>query len=131
MIFHSRGQIVLLLWWHCKSVKYKGEVVHFNFLPLFLRLTSIAEWISKFTEHFKYELTQEPISLFKDGFLRKSHKTDLENILIENTYNIETYCSSKLLLMKVHYFIKYHGLKIVLIVKSLINIVIIYKIIMV
>ena len=79
-----------------KSVKCKDEVVYFNFLPLFLRLISTAEWTSKFTEHFKYELTQEPISLFKGGFLRKSHKTDLDNILIENTHNIETYLSSKI-----------------------------------
>ena len=79
-----------------KSVKCKNEIVHFDPLRLFSRLISIAERTKKFKEYFKYELTQEPTSLFKDGFMRESHKSDLKNILIENVHNFETYPTSKI-----------------------------------
>ena len=38
--------------------------------------------------YFKYELTQEPSSLFIDRFVQESHKSDLKNILIENANNV-------------------------------------------
>ena len=97
MIFRSGGQIVLLLWWQCeKSVNSKEEVVHFDPLQFFSRLISIAERTNKFTEYFKYELAQEPTSLFKNGFIRDSHKSDLQNIFIENAHNFETYSAIKI-----------------------------------
>ena len=78
-----------------KSVKCKNEIVHFDPLRLFSRLISIAKQTKKFKEYFKYELTQEPTSLFKDGFMRRSY-SDLKNILIENVHNFETYPTSKI-----------------------------------
>ena len=107
-----------------KSVKCKNEIVHFDPFRLFSRLISIAEQTKKIKENFKYELLQEPTSLFKDGFMRESHKSDLKNILIENAHNFETYPTNKFFVC-----IKYYGIKIVLIVWSLINIVSTYKII--
>ena len=56
-----------------------------NPFRLLSRLISIAERKNKFKEYFKYELIQEPTSLFKDGFMRESHKSDLKN-----TTNFET-----------------------------------------
>ena len=125
MIFLSRNQIVLLLWWHCRKVlNVKMKLYILTPLRLFSRLISIAERTKKFKEYFNYELTQEPTSLFKDGFMRESHKSDLKNILIENAHNFETYPTNKFVVC-----IKYYGIKIVLIVWSLINIVSTYKII--
>ena len=98
--------------------------------PTVLKNNLIVERTKKFKEYFKYELTQEPTS-FKDGFMHESRKSDLKNIFMENVHNFETYLLVKLLSMEVRYFIKHHGIKIVLIVRSLINIVITYKIIMV
>ena len=79
-----------------KSVKCKNEIVHFDPIQLFLRLISIAEQTKKFQVYFKYELTQEHTSLFKDGFMHESHKSDLKNILIENVHNFETHPTSKI-----------------------------------
>ena len=73
-----------------------NEIVHFDPLRRFSRLISIAERPKKIKEYFKYELTQEPTSFFKDGFMRESHKSDLKNILIENVHNFETYPTSKI-----------------------------------
>ena len=61
-----------------------------------MRLISVAGRTKTFEEYFKYELTQEPKSLFKDGFMRESHKSDLKNILIENAHNFETCPTSKI-----------------------------------
>ena len=90
---------------------------------LFSRLISIAERTKKFSEYFKYQLTQEPTSLFKDGFMHESHKSDLKNMFIESAHSFETYpiLLVKFLSVEMRDFIKYHGMKIVLIVKSLSN----------
>ena len=74
-----RGQIVLLLWRHCKKVLNAETKLLFDPLQLFSRLISIAQPANKFKEYFKYELIQEPTSIFKDGFMRESHKSDLKN----------------------------------------------------
>ena len=95
-ISFKRSNYVITLVALQKSVKCNNEVVHFDPLQLFSRLTSIAERTNKFKEYFKFELTQEPTSLFKDGFMRNSHKPDLKNILIENARNFETYPASKI-----------------------------------
>ena len=79
-----------------KSVKCKNEIAHFDPLQLFSRLILIAERTKKCKEYFKYERTQEPTSLFKDGFMCKPHKSDLKNILIENVHNFEIYPTSKI-----------------------------------
>ena len=79
-----------------KSVKCKNEIVHFDLFGLFSRLISIAERTKEFKEYFKCEPAQDPTSIFKDRFMRESHKSDLKNILIENVLNFETYPASKI-----------------------------------
>ena len=39
---------------------------------------------------------QEPTSLFKDGFMLESHKSDIKNNIIEKAYNFESYPASKI-----------------------------------
>ena len=81
-----------------KNVKCKDEIVQFDPLQLFSRLTSITERTNKFKEYFKYELTQESTSLFNDGSMRESHKSDLKNIFSEKAHNFETYPASKIVI---------------------------------
>ena len=81
-----------------KNVKCKDEIVQFDPLQLFSRLTSITERTNKFKEYFKYELTQESTSLFNDGSMRESHKSDLKNIFFEKAHNFETYPASKIVI---------------------------------
>ena len=109
---------MLLLWWNFKkSVKY-NEVVNFDPLSVFSRLISVVERTNTSNEYFKYELTQGPTSLLKDGFMRESQKSDLKNIIIENAHNFETYPASKIV---VDEGALVHGLKIVLIVKCILR----------
>ena len=109
---------MLLLWWNFKkSVKY-NEVVNFDPLSVFSRLISVVERTNTSNEYFKYELTQGPTSLLKDGFMRESQKSDLKNIIIENAHNFETYPASKIV---VDEGALVHGIKIVLIVKCILR----------
>ena len=107
---------MLLLWRHFKKCVKYNEVVNFDPLSVFSTLISVVEWTNTSKEHFKYELTQEPTSLLKDGFMRESHKSDLKNIIIENPHNFETYPASKIV---VDGGALVHGIKIVLIVKCI------------
>ena len=46
---------------------------------LFLRLIAIAQRTPKIEDYFHYELTADPMSLFKDGMMRKPNKALLRN----------------------------------------------------
>ena len=46
---------------------------------LFLRLIAIAQRTPKIEDYFHYELTADPMSLFKDGLMRKPNKALLRN----------------------------------------------------
>ena len=96
---------------------------------MFSRLISIVERTNKFKEYFEYELTQEPTSSFKDGFMRESHKSDLKNILSESAHNFEAYPASKIDVEGDSLLHQVSWNKNCFLVKSLINIVITYKII--
>ena len=85
---------------------------------MFSRLISVVERTNTSNEYFKYELTQGPTSLLKDGFMRESQKSDLKNIIIENAHNFETYPASKIV---VDEGALVHGIKIVLIVKCILR----------
>ena len=52
---------------------------------MFIRLIAIAERIDKVENVFKYELTAEPMALFKGGFMRKADKSSLRKILVPST----------------------------------------------
>ena len=54
------------------SFKVDGKSISFDPTTLFIRLTAVAQRDSDDIEgFFEFELTQEPISLFSKGFLRK------------------------------------------------------------
>ena len=95
-ISFKRSDCVVTLVALQKSIKTNGETLHFDPLRLFSRLIFTAERTDKFIDYFQYELTQEPTALFKDGFMRESHKSDVKNILLENTRIFENYPSSKI-----------------------------------
>ena len=109
---------MLLLWWNFKKSAKYNEVVNFDPLSVFSRLISVVERTNTSNEYFKYELTQGPTSLLKDGFMRESQKSDLKNIIIENAHNFETYPASKIV---VDEGALVHGIKIVLIVKCVLR----------
>ena len=63
------------------AIKVDNEHVHINPLILFGRLTTLAQRQEDIKEQFKYELTPEPASLFKDGLMRKPTKSTLRTHL--------------------------------------------------
>ena len=66
------------------AIKVDNEHVHINPLILFGRLTTLAQRQEDIKEQFKYELTPEPASLFKDGLMRKPTKSTLRTHLTKN-----------------------------------------------
>ena len=69
--------------------------VHFDPPPTVLEIDFNSRTDKKIWRVFKYKLTQEPTSLFKDELMRWSHKSDLKNIVIENVHNSDSYGTSK------------------------------------
>ena len=65
------------------GVTLEQKTVSIDPLILFSRLTAIMQQEGCIAEHFKYELTPEPTSLFKDGLMRKSNKSALRNFLLD------------------------------------------------
>lgn len=53
-------------------------------MTLFSHLTAIARDTDKLPDQFRYELTPEPTSLFKDGKMRKATKSTLHNFLLDS-----------------------------------------------
>ena len=56
---------------------------------LFLRLIAIAQRESNIEHFFSCELTSFPMSLFKDGLMRKPNKAILRNALLTSKVNVE------------------------------------------
>ena len=54
-------------------------------MVLFTRLSALAGREDNVEKYFEYELTPYPMSLFKDGFMRKPDKASLRNVLLTNT----------------------------------------------
>ena len=65
-----------------KYIKLKPEA-------LFIRLTLIAQRESDLEKFFDYELTTSPMSLFKDGMMRKPNKAVLRNELLASQCNVK------------------------------------------
>ena len=65
------------------GVKIDSKTVHVEPLILFTRLTAIIQRDGKVEENFRYELTPEPTTLFRDGMMRKSGKSVLRNHLLQ------------------------------------------------
>ena len=73
------------------GVKIDKTTVHIDPNILFTRLTAIVQSEDDVAAQFFYELTPEPTSLFKDGFMHKSSKSILRSsILNKVTHAVNT-----------------------------------------
>ena len=59
--------------------------MHIDPVILFTRLTALFQRDDCLVEHFGYELTPEPTSIFRDGMMRKSNKSVLRNVILGKT----------------------------------------------
>ena len=58
-----------------------SKPVHIDPLILFTRLAAIIQRDGRVADHFKYELTTEPTSLFKGGYMRIPARSSLRNYI--------------------------------------------------
>ena len=65
------------------GIKMDDKTVHIDPLILFARLTALLQRDDESTDKFRYELTPEPTSLFKDGMMRKANKSVLRNFFLD------------------------------------------------
>ena len=64
------------------SVNIPGEkVVQLNPANLFVKLAAVAQREEHVEEYFEYELTNYPMSIFKDNMMRKPDKASLRKII--------------------------------------------------
>ena len=68
------------------GVKSDKTTVHIDPNILFTRLTVIVQSEDDIDAQFFYELTPEPTTLFKDGFMRKSSKSVLRNSFLTKVF---------------------------------------------
>ena len=68
------------------QIKVKDRVFPVGPVQLFSRLILIMERSDYLIQYFKYELTPEPTSVFKDQMMRKDNKASLLPSLIQPTY---------------------------------------------
>ena len=68
-------------------LKIYNEVVDIDPLILFSRLILLAEREEETTPYFEYELTNYPLSLFKNGMVRSGNKVSLRNYLTKGIPN--------------------------------------------
>ena len=81
--------------------------ISMNPTVLFTRLSALAGRSEKSEQFFDFELTLDPMSLFKDGTMRKPDKSSLRNILLAkevvNTNIMSRVIDGGALLYKVHW----------------------------
>ena len=65
------------------AIAIEKKSVHIDSVILFTRLTALFQREDCIVEHFGYELTPEPTSIFKDGMMRKSNKSVLRNVILD------------------------------------------------
>ena len=68
------------------QIKVKDRVFSVDPVQLFSRLILIMERSDNLTQYFKYELTPEPTSQFKDQMMRKNNKAYLLPSLVQPSY---------------------------------------------
>ena len=72
------------------SVKVDDKkVINIKPTALFLRLIAIAQRTPNIEDYFHYELTAYPISLFKDGLMRKPNKALFRNALLTEKADVQ------------------------------------------
>jgi hypothetical protein len=65
------------------GITIEKKAVHIDPVILFTRLIAVLQREECVEEHFSYELTPEPTSLFKDGTMRKNNKSILRNAILD------------------------------------------------
>ncbi len=65
-------------------------------MKLFSRLIAIVQREEDMTPYFRYELTPIPTSLFKDGVMRKTQKSQLAKLLTSDLEPVECNNDDKL-----------------------------------
>ena len=66
----------------CPGTLIDKKLVHDDPMILFTRLITLVQREESMTDAFMYEFTPEPISLFKDGIMRKPAKAILRNYIL-------------------------------------------------
>ena len=73
-----------------KVIKIPGEkALHFDPTTLFIKLAAVAQREEIVEEYFDFELTSYPLSLFKNGMMRKSDKATLRKVLLPEEDQID------------------------------------------
>ena len=70
------------------KVGKKHKEINVNPVNLFTRLIAVAQRDKDISTYFKYELTAEPTSLFKEGLMRKPDKPQLRGALVDVTAEV-------------------------------------------
>ena len=71
------------------GIKMDDKTVNIDPLILFARLTALLQRDDEITDKFRYELTPEPTSLFKDGMMRKANKSVLRNFFLDKNEPVD------------------------------------------
>ena len=72
------------------SVKVdNNKAINIKPIALFLHLIAIAKRTPNIEDYFHYELTAYPMSLFKDGLMRKPNKALLRNSLVTEKADVQ------------------------------------------
>ena len=70
------------------SNKVKGGMANIDSKVMFNRMIAVAEREESLEQFFEYEVTSEPMSIFKDGMMRKVLLPESESLtLVRMTYN--------------------------------------------
>ena len=80
---------------------------------MFTRMVVFAEREESLEPFFEFELTTEPMSLFKVGMMRKPNKPSLRKVLLlePSSKTLEKIDKQVTSMIEVHYFTKYNGKK--------------------
>ena len=71
-----------------KLIHISGQkALHLNPTVLFVRLAAVAQREEDVEDYFDFELTNYPLSLFKDGIMQKPDKASLRKILLPDEHH--------------------------------------------
>ena len=75
--------------WHQNTVTINEVKVYINSTALFTRLAAVAKREENEEHYFHYEMTNEPMSLFKQTMMRKPDKSSLRKALVSDEESIQ------------------------------------------
>ena len=68
--------------------KVKGGMANIDSKVMFNRMIAVAETEESLEQFFEYELTSEPMSIFKDGMMRKPDKPSFRKVLLPDSESL-------------------------------------------